>query len=121
MKKSKPTSNFLPVPHELIEKHLQKLGNAAFVVFLILYQLAHRYGDQFYHSDQLITDKYGISLAMLRRSRKKLKELGFIKYSSGSNIYQRATIYILLPDKKLYAQFRMSNVSKTDRGGDQDD
>jgi transcription initiation factor IIE alpha subunit len=121
MKKSKPKSNFLPMPHALIEEYIKPLGNSAFVVFLILYQLAHRYGDRFYHTDQQISDRYGISLSMLRRARTKLKEHGFINYRSGSSSKARATIYTILPDSNLRVQFRIVGVPKKDNGGSQNE
>lgn len=119
MKKLKPKENFLLVPNPLIERYVKPLGNSAFVVFLILYHLAHRYGNGFYHSDQQITEKYEISLSMLRRGRKVLREKGFLYYKSGSNVRFKATKYKILPSAKLREEFRMEIVFKMDSKGTQ--
>ncbi|MDP3993436.1 MAG: hypothetical protein Q8P75_00455 [bacterium] len=99
-----PEKNFLMLPNRLLEKYLLILKPSEFELLLILWYLSHRFStDKFHYTDRQITKRFGLSPAAINRARKKLRELGLIKYESGFRIDKVgvATRYKLLPDEKL--------------------
>lgn len=107
-----PKNNFLIIPNDLLESAIKKLKSSELILLIVLWYLSHRFStDEFYHSDQKIVERFGLSQASITRARKQLKRLGLINYESGFKVssHSRATRYKLLPSNKLRKKYRISN------------
>lgn len=94
--------NWFRVPHPIFETNFTKLATPATqLVYVWLWKYYNRYGDcgfSFYRSDQHFSRDSGLSIATIKRARKKLKALGLVEYRRGHLAGNRgwATHYTLL-------------------------
>jgi len=103
------------LPKELVSSHLKLLGTRDFSVLLALWYLHHSYSTPCpWITDERLSNDFGFSKKNLQRSRKRLKENGFIDYKIGYRIgnHARATRYLLVPDAKIRASFRIPDEPK---------
>ena len=102
------------VPHLLIQKYLKILGYSAFSFLMVLFHFANRYGDKFHVTDEKLEQDFGMSKSTIKKSRKRLKQLGFIDSKRGFKLKKisRATIYTILPKQELREELRIRDRQK---------